>query len=66
MTQVQLIEREIRKLDKTDLAKLGAWLQEYEWKQWDRQISRDSRSGKLDRLASNALEETKAGKTREL
>ena len=66
MTRVQLIEREIRKLDKTDLTVLRAWFQEYDWKEWDRQIARDSQSGKLDRLASKALAEAMAGKTQDL
>jgi hypothetical protein len=66
MTKIQLIEREIKKLDNADLAVLADWFQEYSWKEWDRQIARDSQNGKLDKLAKMALAETKAGKTREL
>ena len=66
MTRVQLIEQEIKKLDKGDLAALRDWFQEYDWKAWDRQIADDSRNGKLDNLAKRALAETKAGKSREL
>ena len=31
---------------------------------WDRQIEADAKAGKLDRLAEEALEEFRAGKTR--
>ena len=66
MTRVQLIERAIKKLDKDDLGALRTWFQEYDWKDWDRQIVHDSRTGALDKLARKALAERKAGKTRTL
>ena len=37
---------------------------EYEAELWDRQIEADIRSGKLDKLGQEALEELRAGKTR--
>ncbi len=66
MAIVQLIEREIKKLDEEDLSELRALFQEYDRKEWDRQIVPDSHAGALDILARKALAERKGGKTRAL
>jgi hypothetical protein len=49
---VQELEKAIAKLSP---AKLRAWFYGYDMDAWDRQIARDSESGKLDKL----IEETK-------
>jgi len=43
---------------------LRRWLREYEAELWDQQIEAGIRSGKLDKLGQEALEELRAGKTR--
>ena len=64
--RVEELEREIQKLDRVELASLAHWFQNYASDEWDRQIERDIRSGKLDALAAEALAEHEDGKTREI
>ena len=66
MTKVQILEREVKKLDRTALLAFRNWFQHYDAAEWDSQIERDARNGKLDKLAGEALSSHKAGKTREL
>lgn len=66
MTNVQLIEDQIRHLDNQSFATLRNWFIEYEHVRWDRQIATDSEAGKLDFLIDEALAEHRAGKTRPL
>jgi hypothetical protein len=55
---------QVQKLPPTEVFELGRWLREYEAELWDQQIEADIRSGKLDTLGQEALEELRAGKTR--
>jgi hypothetical protein len=55
---------EVQRLPPAEVFELGRWLREYEAELWDRQIEADIRSGKLDKLGREALEELRAGKTR--
>ena len=41
----------IAALSEEDYRELKAWLEEYDWDRWDKQIGRDSESGVLDFLA---------------
>ena len=66
MTKVQLLEREIKKLGRSDLAKLRRWFQEFDADAWDRQFERDIASGSLASLAKEAAADFKSGKTREI
>jgi hypothetical protein len=66
MTRVQLLEREVRKLDRASLRVFRNWLEEYSAAAWDRQIARDSRSGKLKKVFAKDLAQYKAGKSRPL
>jgi hypothetical protein len=66
MTKLEKIEQEIASLDPKDVRKLADWIEEYKWELWDRQIEADSKAGKLDDLAAQALASHKAGKTRVL
>ncbi len=63
---VEEIEKAITKLSVKDRAKLLAWLAELDAQEWDRQIERDIKAGKLDKLAHKALEDVKAGRFRKL
>ncbi len=60
------IEQAITQLSHQDYRRLRAWLEEFEAQQWDEQIERDAKSGKLDKIAEKALNEYRAGKAREL
>ena len=66
MTKVQLLEREVKKLDHASLTAFRRWFRQYDSAVWDRQIERDARAGKLKRLAASALSSHRAGKTKEL
>ena len=66
MAKVDELEREVQKLSRPELAAFREWFREYDSNEWDRQIEEDSRTGKLDKLAQEALAAHKAGKTKEL
>ncbi len=65
MTVVE-IERAITQLSPQDFTRLREWFEEFEAQQWDEQIERDAKSGKLDKIAEQALNDYRAGKSREL
>jgi hypothetical protein len=66
MTKVQLLEREVKKLDRPSLETFRNWFQQYDSDAWDLQIQRDAHAGKLDKLAQEAVAAHKRGKTRAL
>lgn len=66
MTKVQLLEREVKKLDRASLETFRNWFRRFDSDAWDLQIQRDARAGKLATLAKEALSAHKNGKTREL
>lgn len=66
MTRVQKIEREIEELGPKELAELRRWFAEYDNARWDDQIEADARAGRLDALATDALDAHRRGETREL
>ena len=66
MTRVKRLEQEVKKLGHAELAAFRAWFRRYDADEWDRQIKEDVRTGRLDKLAEEALAEHKAGRTKEL
>lgn len=66
MTKIEKLEREVRELSRAELAAFREWFRKYDSNEWDRQIEEDIRTGKLDKLAEQALATHKAGKTKEL
>ena len=66
MTRVQVVEHEVKKLDRASLSVFRNWFRKYDAAEWDRQIENDARIGKLAELAREALKAHKAGKSREL
>lgn len=64
MTKVQLLEREVKKLDRASLEAFRNWFRRYDSDAWDIQIQKDARAGKLDELSKEALAAHKSGKTR--
>ncbi len=63
MTKLEKIEAEIKSLSAEDIKSLGDWFAEFQADQWDAQIERDAKAGKLDKLAERALAAHKAGQT---
>ena len=66
MSELEEIEQRIRSLSQADLAQFRAWFAEFDHALWDRQIEQDSRAGKLDHLAAEAIADYKAGKARDI
>jgi hypothetical protein len=66
MSELEELEKRIRKLPPEDLARFRAWFVEFDHVLWDRQIQSDASSGKLDRLVDEALAEYKTGKARKI
>ena len=65
MTVTEL-ERAVAQLSEQELADFRAWFEEFDAQEWDDQIERDAKSGKLDKLAEQALKEYRVGKAKEL
>jgi len=66
MTKLEAIEREVEKLTREELSAFREWFVEYDWQAWDRELEQDAAAGKLDKLAAEAREEFKRGKTKEI
>ena len=63
MSRVERIEDQITELTSEELQSLRDWFAEYDAQIWDRQFEADVHSGKLDRLADEALREHRAGRS---
>jgi hypothetical protein len=66
MTRVQEVEREVAALSNAELAEFRRWYAEFDAAVWDTRIADDVAAGALDRFATEALEEHRAGRTRSL
>lgn len=66
MTKLEEIEAAIAKLSPEELKRFRAWLDELEERQFDDRIERDAKAGKLDKLETEALEDHKAGRVKDL
>ena len=55
MTNVELIEKEIRKMNSKELAEFRSWFFEFDSQQWDDQIAEDAHSGRLDKIADKSI-----------
>ncbi len=51
----------IESLPKEDFYRLRDWILERDWEKWDREIEEDSKSGKLDFMIKQALDEKRQG-----
>lgn len=60
------IEKAVARLSPEELAEFRAWFQEFDMEEWDRQIARDSESGKLDELIEQARRDYAEGNGGEL
>jgi hypothetical protein len=66
MSTLEKLEAEITKLPEEEFAKFREWFDDYAADMWDRQIERDAKGGKLDKLAERALQHDRAGRTTKL
>ena len=65
MTTIDDIEKAVAKLPPKELAAFRAWFEAFDAQRFDEAIERDAKSGKLDRLAEDALAAHQSGQTRE-
>jgi hypothetical protein len=63
---VEDLEKAISELNPDELAKFRAWFEAYDAAQFDAKIERDAKSGKLDQLAEQALDDFRKGRAREI
>lgn len=66
MSTVQEIEQAVSRLSLEELARFREWFDEFDAKVWDKQFEADAKSGKLDKLANQAIADFRAGKYKEL
>jgi hypothetical protein len=66
MEGLQELQRAVARLSPDELARFREWFEEFDAKIWDQQFEADARSGKLDRVADQAIADFRAGRCREL
>jgi hypothetical protein len=66
MTKIQKIEKEVKSLSPKELTEFRDWFREFDAEVWDAQLEADARTGKLDRLADEALEQHGRGESKVL
>jgi hypothetical protein len=62
MCTAREIKFAIKKLKPKEIHVLADWLQEYRETLWDKQITSDTKSGRLDKLMKEAKSDFKAGR----
>ena len=65
MSAIQEIERAVTELPPEELAEFRRWFLEFD-AAWDRQFEEDVAAGRLDALASEAIADLRAARTRPL
>ncbi len=66
MTTVAEITGAVKRLPKKDLARFRKWFAEYDAAAWDREFEQDVATGRLDKLADEALKDLRAGRCTDL
>ena len=66
MTKLEELEIAVASLSEEEYCEFRRWFLDRDWGKWDRQIEEDSRGGKLDFLAKEALEAKKERKLKKL
>ena len=56
MMKVTELQRAILDLSEAEYTDLVRWLRDQDWERWEQEFDQDVRAGRLDPLASNALE----------
>ncbi|MFA5874029.1 MAG: hypothetical protein WC832_08685 [Anaerolineales bacterium] len=54
---IQELKQAVIQLPPKDLARFREWFDEFDAQVWDRQFETDAKSGKLDKIAEQALNE---------
>jgi hypothetical protein len=65
MLKVDAVRKAIENLSAEEYAQLRQWFFDRDSEKWDREIEKDSKSGKLDFLIGEALNEKRQGKLKD-
>jgi hypothetical protein len=65
MGSVKDIEEAVQRLSSAELDAFRAWFAEFDAATWDRQVEDDIAAGRLDALATEAIDDLRAGRTKE-
>lgn len=63
---VEDLEKAVAKLPPDQFAKFRAWFDEFDAARFDQKIEHDAKTGKLDGLADQAVDDFRKGRAREL
>ena len=63
---VKELQSAVSQLSPQELARFRKWFEEFEAEMWDKQFEDDVKSGKLDKLADQAIADLRAGNCKEL
>jgi hypothetical protein len=63
MSTIDEITDAVRRLSAKELAAFRAWFAEFDAAGWDRQIEDDVAAGRLDKLADEALDDLREGRS---
>ena len=66
MQTIQELQSIVSQLSADELARFREWFDKFDAEVWDRQFEEDVKSGKLNRLANQAIADFKAGKCKQL
>jgi hypothetical protein len=66
MPTIHDIEEAVRKLSPEQLVEFRRWFAQYDAAAWDAQLEADAGSGRLDRLADEALDDLRQGRCTDL
>ena len=63
---IEELEKAVAKLPPDQFAQFRAWFDEFDAARFDQKIERDAKTGKLDALADQAIDDLRKGHTRAL
>ena len=66
MSRLEQLEQQISALDEVDRKALREWFDRSESEAWDLRVESDAKSGKLARLAEQALKDHRSGVSTEI
>jgi hypothetical protein len=66
MGTIREIEEAVQRLSPTELLEFRRWFAEFDAQLWDMQLEADAKSGRLDKLAKEAIEDVRTGRATEL
>jgi hypothetical protein len=63
---IQELKQAVTQLPPKDLARFRQWFEEFDAQVWDKQFASDAETGKLDKIAEQALNDYRAGNAKEV